>query len=287
MPLQISVKPDIPIQTARMANSIFGPNNIYIKIGDRLYQRLQDGLNDAQRNPHNDWQWDILPVYALITAFQFVEGLSDYQALEAIQSRVDWKYALHLPMNFLNVPHSQLCQERQSILHDPICQAGFEYLLDCLEAIGFLSFGEDRTARAVQVVDTVCTLSRMEMVVKAMSLAIEALAAEYPDWLRQIVTPGWYARYGPGGITWRLPVSKIDQEALTLSVGKDSRQLIEALLALDVGALNCVAEIQILEQLWQQQFNLEQDHSIVYLSHCSYCGVRLKDRINGHGDLGH
>jgi hypothetical protein len=31
---------------------------------------------------------------ALVCVFQFIEGLSDRQAAEAVRSRIDWKYAL-------------------------------------------------------------------------------------------------------------------------------------------------------------------------------------------------
>ena len=33
---------------------------------------------------------------ALVTVFQFMEGLSDRQAADAVRSRLDWKYALGL-----------------------------------------------------------------------------------------------------------------------------------------------------------------------------------------------
>jgi transposase len=35
---------------------------------------------------------------ALVTIFQFQEGLSDRQAAEAVRGRIDWKYALSLEL---------------------------------------------------------------------------------------------------------------------------------------------------------------------------------------------
>jgi transposase len=35
---------------------------------------------------------------ALITVVQFVEGLSDRQAADAVRGRIDWKYALSLDL---------------------------------------------------------------------------------------------------------------------------------------------------------------------------------------------
>ena len=35
---------------------------------------------------------------ALVTIFQFAEGLCDRQAADAVRARIDWKYALRLPL---------------------------------------------------------------------------------------------------------------------------------------------------------------------------------------------
>ena len=42
---------------------------------------------------HEDNQPLLLGASALITIMQFVEGLTDRQAADAVRSRIDWKYA--------------------------------------------------------------------------------------------------------------------------------------------------------------------------------------------------
>ena len=39
-----------------------------------------------------------LPTRFMVRVMQFAEGLSDRQATDAVRSRIDWKYALGLPL---------------------------------------------------------------------------------------------------------------------------------------------------------------------------------------------
>jgi hypothetical protein len=49
---------------------------------------------------------------ALVTCLQFAEGLSDRQAADAVRSRIDWKYALTLPLDDLGFDDSVLSEFR-------------------------------------------------------------------------------------------------------------------------------------------------------------------------------
>jgi hypothetical protein len=48
---------------------------------------------------------------ALVSVMQFAENLSDRQAAEAVRARIDWKYALSLPLNESggNEPIPRMC----------------------------------------------------------------------------------------------------------------------------------------------------------------------------------
>ncbi len=47
---------------------------------------------------------------------QFVVGLSDRQAAEAVRSRIDWKYALSLELSDPGFDFSVLCEFRQRLI---------------------------------------------------------------------------------------------------------------------------------------------------------------------------
>lgn len=53
---------------------------------------------------------------ALITVMQFAEGLSDRQAAEAVRARIDWKYALGLPLTDAGFDYSVLSEFRARLI---------------------------------------------------------------------------------------------------------------------------------------------------------------------------
>jgi len=70
-------------------------------IGDRLFEQLNEeeysDLYSVEGKP------GISPtILAFTSVFQFMEKLADRQAVNALlrSVRVDWKYALHLPLVF-------------------------------------------------------------------------------------------------------------------------------------------------------------------------------------------
>ena len=92
-----SVKP-IPALTKEIAIQVFPKGNLYMTMRDRL------------GTFYTDWDFaDLFPTkgqpaaspwrLALITVMQFVEGLTDRQAANAVASRIDWKYARLLGTN--------------------------------------------------------------------------------------------------------------------------------------------------------------------------------------------
>jgi transposase len=49
---------------------------------------------------------------ALVSVMQFAENLSDRQAAEAVRARIDWKYALSLPLDDSGFHYSVLSEFR-------------------------------------------------------------------------------------------------------------------------------------------------------------------------------
>src|SRR5438105_13785944 len=57
---------------------------------------------------------------ALVTLFQFMEGLTDRQAADAVRSRMDWKDALSLELTDPGFDHTVLSEFRSRLGHDAI-----------------------------------------------------------------------------------------------------------------------------------------------------------------------
>src|SRR6266700_5237620 len=83
----------IPEETARLARTICPKGTLYMQIRDQLGPIYENQLFAdlfSRRGQPAEAPWRL----ALICIFQFIEGLTDRQAAEAVQQRIDWKYAL-------------------------------------------------------------------------------------------------------------------------------------------------------------------------------------------------
>lgn len=109
MSLKSEGLPDIPEETARLAHIVCPKGDLCLWIGDELNEVFQDHVFASlfpRRGQPAEAPWRL----ALVTVLQFVEGLSDRQAADAVRKRIDWKYALRLPLEDLGFDFSILCE---------------------------------------------------------------------------------------------------------------------------------------------------------------------------------
>ena len=247
MPAPVITFPPIPAETAQAVGSVFGKGNIYVMIGDQL-DRLFATVDLAQLNRSSTKPRYILLVYGLVTLFQFMECLPDRRAAAALHSRLDWKYALHLPLNHPGMTAYTLCEFRRQVWHDPIGQQTFQKMIDAVADHGWLLIDARPRPTAGELIASVCNLSRIEQLADGLCVALETLAANRPDWLLKTVLPHWYDRY-----TKRLSLSDLsnatpDQLALAQTIGLDAAHLLDAIDS--EPSLAELSEIQALQRIY-------------------------------------
>jgi hypothetical protein len=217
--------PALPEDTSRSAQEVFGKGNVYLTIGDRLGALFSsDQLFALNTFPKKVAFHPALLV--LITCFQFSEGLADCQTTDAVRKRLDLKYALHLPLIHPGFEPCLLCDFRRWILSEPAAQHPFQEITNKLIICGLLTPAEERPVEVPDILNKVCTLSRLEKLLEMMFLALEALAISQPDRLREIAKPDWYRRYTRRGDIGRLPGSIEEQQSLAAIVGQDAAYLL-------------------------------------------------------------
>src|SRR4030042_6671078 len=99
----MSLKPqpprEMPADLAELGARLLASESSYRLVGEVLYAKYKDE-DDADLYPA-EGQPGLSPVdLALVTAFQFLEDLPDRAAANAVRLRLDWKYALHLPLDY-------------------------------------------------------------------------------------------------------------------------------------------------------------------------------------------
>ncbi|MBE9048773.1 transposase, partial [Pleurocapsales cyanobacterium LEGE 10410] len=107
--------PPVPEDTARVARAAFPQGNIYVQIRDTLGSIYVDedfaNLFSVKGQPaQSPWR------LALICVMQYMENLSDRQAADAVRGRIDWKYALSLPLEDSGFNFSALSEFRKRLI---------------------------------------------------------------------------------------------------------------------------------------------------------------------------
>jgi transposase len=239
--------PPLPADTVCAAKSVFHIENLYLVIGDQLDLLFGD-LNPDELDAFSVKPTGIPFILAMLTIFQFAEDLPDHQAAMALRTRMDWKYALHLPLDYPGIDHTELREFRQRLRLDP-GERVFQRMLTRLAELGLLGRKDKRRAHVDDVLKALDILSRVEELAEAMSLALEALAARQPDWLRAVGPPHWYGRYGPKLATLYRSSCKEEHEALARAIGADISYLLEAIAEAGNSDLARLPEVQALEPI--------------------------------------
>ena len=153
-----------------------------------------DAVADASQ-PHVT-----IPLLFLITVFQYLENMSDSQAAAAVLNRVDWKYALHLPLISLGFDQIELDEYHRKLLADPmVLQLPERPAGTGPQPLRIAPAKTPRNVDTASMLDAVHTLNRFSQMVRAMRLALDELAIYYPDWLKKTVLPHWFHRYSRSG----------------------------------------------------------------------------------------
>jgi transposase len=247
----------VPDDTARVARSAFPRGNTYVALRDELGTIFRDADFAAlfpARGRRAEAPWRL----ALVTVFQFAEGLSDRRAADAVRGRIDWKYALGLGLDDPGFDASVLCEFRARLVTGSAEGRLLDALLDLCRGRGWLKARGRQRTDATHVLARVCGLDRLECVVEAMRHALNGLAAADPEWLRRQARGEWGERYGRRPEESRLPGSEEGRRALARQVGEDGHVLLA--VAYGAGAPPSVAQspaVETLRQVWVQHFLVE------------------------------
>lgn len=262
----------IPKRTSRAAQAIFGSNNFYIALGNRL----ADILSELEPKPKIGSEFkreSAVPLLPLLTLFQYMESLTDGQAVEALHLRLDWKYALHLPLDQPRIPAETLCQYRKTSLHSRSYLSELQELLDRLATEPALGNYIKKPLDAESMIMVVCALDRLSRVEEAMRRAIEGLTNQHPDWLRRIALPHWYIRYYHTSSLLETPALGEQPDTFSREIGEDAHYLLERVDHANAPGLQAVEGIQELRAVWQEQFRLCANGSFIFSPHCASCST--------------
>lgn len=255
--------PDIPVETVQVARAAFPKGNIYLQIRDTLGSIYEDEAFVelfSQRGQPAESPWRL----ALICVMQFVENLSDRQAADAVRARIDWKYALSLPLTDSGFDFSILSEFRTRLVNSGMEQKLLDILLSQLQSKGLLKTHRRQRTDSTHVVAAIRSLNRLETLGEGMRSALDSLAVAVPEWLTAHIQPDWFDRYGRRVENYRLPKLDSEREALGSTIGADGLTLLEAIYTpTSPDWLRQLPAVETLRQIWVQQFYAPQEDGLV------------------------
>jgi transposase len=258
MSLQPNPITPVPEETARVARAAFPKGNRYLEIRDVLGTIYTDEMFAdlfSHRGQPTEAPWRL----ALVTIFQFLEGLSDRQAAEAVRGRIDWKYALGLELSDAGFDASILSEFRSRLVAHQASGRLLEVLVERLNEGGWIKARGKQRTDSTHVLGAVRLLNRLELVGETLRAALEDIATVAPQWVRSWVPQPWFERYGRRIEEGRLPKGEQERQQYAQQVGADGAQLLTKSAEEDTPAV--VRELAALKELrvvWQQQYEQQE-----------------------------
>jgi transposase len=226
MTLRPQSLPPVPEATVAAVQAAFPKGNLYVAL--RLeFGTLYDDQLFADLYPPAGRPVEVAPWrLALVMVMQYLEGLTDRQAADAVRRCMDWKYALSLDLHDPGFDFTLLHDFRCRLLAHEAAQRLLDTFLSTCKAQGWLKARGTQRTDSTHVLAAIRTLHRLECVLEAMHDALNQLSDVVPAWVRQHVPPVWYTRDGLRSDQTRLPKDASTREALARPVGADGYQLL-------------------------------------------------------------
>ena len=253
--------PPIPKNTIRAARISYGKGNVYLRLGDQVNKLISKLDADLLAIYSDGYEGTLL---AAITIIQYVEGLTDTEFSESLSSRIDLRYALHLPHPGPRLDPFILCSFRQRVLKEHGCCLLQEEMFKILYPL--LGANEaQQDSNSCNAIKAICMNTIRALVVEAMFHAIEALSANHFTWLSKVAAPHWYERYSPSLLLLNSSLSIRQKEFSTDDLRLDIEYLLQAADQSTSQKINEVSEIKILKERLDQLLHYRPENQ------CAYC----------------
>jgi transposase len=254
--MSLRPEPDYPIpeETRRVAHAAFPKSTLCLRIAETLSPLYRDDQFAALFPTRG--QPALAPArLALASVLQYIEGLSDRQAAEAVRGRIDWKYALGLELTDPGFDHTVLSEFRSRLVAGQAERLLLDLLVDRLRDLGLIKPRGRQRTDSTHVLAAVRELNRLERVGETLRAALNELAVMAPEWLRALAPPEWYQRYGSRVENYDLPKTDTARHELARVIAADGEKLLTAIdAAADQPWLALVPAVVTLRRVWAEQY---------------------------------
>ncbi|MGW3659595.1 IS1182 family transposase [Streptomyces sp. NPDC005151] len=239
----------VPPLTARIARASNPGGTTAMWVRDRL-----DGLwcdEDFTDWYPRDGRPGLSPAQlATVCVLQFLLGLSDRQAAEAVRCRIDFKYAMAMELDDPGFHHSVLADFRDRLAEGDRADRLLDLALTRLKEAALVRERTTQRTDSTHVLAAVRDLTRLELVTEAVRAALEEVAGAAGHLLDGLVDEEWGRRYGR---PVRLGKNPTRPKTRINTTGDDAARLLEHLYRHGAGRASG-PRVQALRQIMVQNY---------------------------------
>ena len=172
--------PPVPDATAAAVQAAFPKGNLYVDLRAE-FGTLYDDQLFADLYPPQGVPWKWRPgAWRSSMVMQYIEGLTDRQAADAVRRCMDWKYALSLDLTDPGFDFTLLHDFRCRLLAHEAGQRFLDTFLAACKARGWIKARGTQRTDSTHVLAAIRTLHRLECVLEAMHYALNQLSEWRP-----------------------------------------------------------------------------------------------------------
>jgi transposase len=251
----------VPQEIRTWGEKYLKQDSLYRVVGDQLLSSISadEFASEFMSMYSNTGRPSVNPIIlSFVTIFQFLEELPDRIAAEDVRMRLDWKYALHLPLDDPGFHYSDLCNFRKRLAKHGKESLLFHQLLKRIQSLGFLKRRKHQRTDSTHILAVVGELSRIENLSESLRVSLRAIQKQDSAFY-EMKTPSLYREH------WSAPLSDYQmtdsqrREALERA-GQDIHWLLSFLkdcLETNRKTFLRLPELEVLQTLFHQHFTVQ------------------------------
>jgi len=242
----------VPEDTAALGRVLLAATDIYRQIGDRFDELFPTEDAFASMYSHKGMPAVSPLLLALVTILQAMEKVPDRVAARYVVTRLDWKYALHLPLGYLGFDFTDLHVFRQRLMQNGQERLMFDAVVAKLKAMGLIKERGKVRTDATHMVALLNRLSQLELVRETIRVALDALSGVAPVWVSEMLPAAFGETYGERRNDYRLSQPQIAKQLL--EAGRDGFWLLAQIERSAPAEARMLPEVEVLRTVLAQQF---------------------------------
>ena len=251
--------PPIPEDTRKICEDLIEPtslpsllaNEFSDILADEMFAPLYSNLGQPAYSPI---------LLAFVTILQVSERLSDRKAAKMARLRIDWKYALHMPLNDPGFDSSVLCEYRQRLVTHADQRLVLDEFLKRFGEMGLLKGRKTQRTDSTAIIGAARELNRLELVMETMRLVLEDILQTAFGWFRRHIPNEYIDRYEQWTQAEKLvretgSVADAKAKALMIETGQNGFVLLDMLSGEDTPeAVRELESVAVLKRIWKEQY---------------------------------